>query len=214
MRALAALALALGLLAGAPPVAAEVAIPPLRARVTDLTATLDDAQRQSLEQALAAFEARKGAQIAVLVVPSTQPETIEQYAVRVEESWKLGRKGVDDGVLLVVAKDDRRLRIEVGYGLEGTIPDVVAKRVIEEDIAPRFKQGDFYGGIRAGTERLMRLVDGESLVVEEFQLTSGGYLAVARVAAGGTFQPQLFPGLQINLANLLGEPVGFADAGE
>ena len=163
MRALAALALVLGLLAGALPAAAEVAVPPLRARVTDLTGTLDDAQRQSLEQSLAAFEARKGAQIAVLVVPTTQPETIEQYAVRVEESWKLGRKGVDDGVLLVVAKDDRRLRIEVGYGLEGAIPDAVAKRVIEEDIAPRFKQGDFHGGIRAGTDRLMRLVDGESL---------------------------------------------------
>ena len=163
MRALAGLVLALGLLAGAPPVAAEVAVPPLRARVTDLTATLDDAQRQSLEQALAAFEARKGAQLAVLIVPSTQPETIEQYAVRVQERWKLGRKGVDDGVLLVVAKDDRRLRIEVGYGLEGIIPDAVAKRVIEEDIAPRFRQGDFHGGIRAGTERLMRLIDGEPL---------------------------------------------------
>ena len=161
-------ALAIGLAAllvslVAPPAAADVAVPPLRARVTDLTRTLDDAQRQALEHTLAEFEARKGAQIAVLVVPTTQPETIEQYAVRVEEAWKLGRRKVDDGVLLVVAKDDRRLRIEVGYGLEGAIPDAVAKRVIEEDIAPRFKQGDFYGGIRAGTDRLMRLVEGEKL---------------------------------------------------
>jgi uncharacterized protein len=97
------------------------------------------------------------------MVPTTQPETIEQYAVRVEEAWKLGRKGVDDSLLLVIAKNDRKLHIEVGYGLEGVVPDAVAKRVIEDDIAPRFKQGDFYGGIRAGMDRLMRLVEGEKL---------------------------------------------------
>src|SRR5256885_11553385 len=100
-------------------------IPPLKARVTDLTGTLNDPQRSALEQTLAEFEARKGAQIAVLLVPTTQPETIEQYAVRVFESWKLGRKGVDDGALLVIAKNDRKLHIEVGYGLEGILPDAV-----------------------------------------------------------------------------------------
>ena len=142
---------------------ALVAVPPLQSRVTDLTGTLDGQQRGALEQTLAEFEARKGAQLAVLIVPSTQPETVEQYAVRVQESWKLGRKGVDDGVLLLVAKDDRRLKIEVGYGLEGVLPDAAAKRIIEDDITPRFKQGDFYGGIRAGTERIMRTVDGEPL---------------------------------------------------
>jgi len=143
--------------------AAQVAIPPLHSSVTDLTGTLDAQQRGALEQTLAEFEARKGAQIAVLIVPTTQPETVEQYAVRVEESWKLGRKGVDDSVLLLIAKDDRKIRLEVGYGLEGVLPDAAAKRIIEDDITPRFKQGDFYGGIRAGTDRAMRAIEGEPL---------------------------------------------------
>ena len=143
--------------------AAEVPIPPLKQRVTDLTGTLSAEQQQALESTLAAFEARKGSQVAVLMVPSTQPETVEQYAVRVEEAWKLGRKGVDDGVLLVVAKNDRKLHIEVGYGLEGVLPDAVAKRIIEEDIVPRFKQGDFYGGVRAGTDHILKVIEGEPL---------------------------------------------------
>jgi uncharacterized protein len=138
-------------------------IPPLKARVTDLTGTLNAQQKSALEQTLAEFEARKGAQIAVLMVPTTQPETIEQYAVRVQEAWKLGRKSVDDGVLLVVAKNDRKLKIEVGYGLEGILPDAIAKRIIEDDILPRFRDGDFYGGIRAGVDRIMRVVEGEKL---------------------------------------------------
>jgi uncharacterized protein len=142
---------------------ALVAVPPLKSRVTDLTNTLNQNQRSVLEQTLAEFEARKGSQIAVLLVPTTQPEPIEQFAVRVEEAWKLGRKGVDDSVLLVIAKDDRKLKIETGYGLEGALPDVAAKRIIEEDITPRFKQGDFYGGIRAGVDRIMRTIEGEPL---------------------------------------------------
>ncbi|MBV9190060.1 MAG: YgcG family protein [Betaproteobacteria bacterium] len=143
--------------------AAAADIPPLKARVTDVTGTLNAQQSTALEQTLTEFEARKGAQIAVLLVPTSQPETIEQYSVRVFESWKLGRKGVDDGVLLVIAKNDRKLHIEVGYGLEGILPDAIAKRIIEDDIVPRFKQGDFYGGIRAGTDRIMRVVEGEKL---------------------------------------------------
>lgn len=142
---------------------ADVAVPPLKARVTDLTGTLSAQQLATIEQNLAAFEKRKGSQIAVLIVPTTQPEAVEQYAVRVEEQWKLGRKGTDDGVLLLIAKDDRRLRIEVGYGLEGVLPDSIAKRIIEDDITPRFKQGDFYGGISAGVDRLIRKIDGEPL---------------------------------------------------
>jgi len=147
------------------PVLALVAadIPPLKSRVTDLTNTLNEQQRAALEQTLAEFEARKGAQIAVLMVPTTQPETIEQYAVRVQEAWQLGRKGVDDGVVLVVAKNDRKLHFEVGYGLEGILPDAIAKRIIENDVVPRFKEGDFYGGIRAGVDRIMRIVEGEKL---------------------------------------------------
>nr|WP_232019216.1 TPM domain-containing protein [Sulfuritortus calidifontis] len=158
-RALAALALALFTCTAA----AEVAVPPLNARVIDLTGTLSAEQRGAIERKLAALETAKGSQIAVLVLPTTQPETIEQYGIRVAETWKLGRKGIDDGALLLVAKDDRALRIEVGYGLEGVIPDAVAKRVIEEIILPRFKQGDFAGGIDAGVDALIGLVQGEPL---------------------------------------------------
>lgn len=142
---------------------AEVAVPPLGARVTDLTKTLTPSQRDALEHELHQFENRKGSQIAVLIVPTTAPESIEGYSLRVAEAWKLGRKGVDDGVLLLVAQEDRALRIEVGYGLEGVIPDAVAKRVVSDVIVPYFKQGDFYGGIDAGVSRLMRLIDGEPL---------------------------------------------------
>ena len=158
------------------PAAADVAVPPLKARVTDLTATLSSQQQAALEQTLAAFEARKGSQIAVLLVPTTQPETVDQYAVRVEETWKLGRKGIDDGVLLVVAKNDRKLRIEVGYGLEGALNDATAKRIIEEEITPRFKQGDFNGGIRAGVSRIIRVIDGEPLPPPKSRKQRGGGL--------------------------------------
>lgn len=142
---------------------ADVAVPPLTARVTDLTATLSSQQKAALEETLRAFEARKGSQVAVLLVPTTQPEAVEQYSIRVFDQWKLGRKGIDDGVLLVVAKNDRKLRIEVGYGLEGVLNDATAKRIVEEDIVPRFKQGDFSGGINAGIERIIKVIDGEPL---------------------------------------------------
>lgn len=142
---------------------AEVAVPALKSRVTDLTGTLSAEQKGSLEQRLAAFEAKKGSQIAVLMLPTTRPEEIEQYSIRVAEAWKIGRKGTDDGVILIFAKDDRRLRIEVGYGLEGAIPDATAKRVISETITPRLKAGDFYGGVSAGVEQLIKLVEGEKL---------------------------------------------------
>lgn len=139
--------------------AAPVAIPALGARVTDLTQTLDAGQRAQLESQLAGLEQRKGAQIAVLLIPSIGEESIEDYAVRAFEQWKLGRKGVDDGVLLVIAKNDRTLRIEVGYGLEGTITDVQAGRIIREQIVPHFQSGDFAGGIQAGVGSLIALVE-------------------------------------------------------
>jgi len=151
------------LLAGFALAADEVAVPPLKARVTDLTGTLTAAQIQTLEGRLRDFERSKGSQIAVLLLPSTQPETIEQYSIRVAESWKIGRAKADDGVILVVAKADRKLRIEVGYGLEGAIPDAVAKRIVSEVITPRFRENDFYGGIDAGTGALMKLIEGELL---------------------------------------------------
>ena len=145
------------------PAQAEVPVPPLKNRVTDLTRTLTPNQTDTLEQLLKSLEARKGSQVALLMLPTTRPETIEQYSMRVVEAWKLGRKGIDDGVLLLVAKDDRTLRIEVGYGLEGVMPDATANRIIDEIIAPFFKQGDFYGGLQAGLTRMVRVVEGEPL---------------------------------------------------
>lgn len=142
---------------------AEVAVPPLTARVTDQTATLTAEQASALEQTLRAFEALKGSQIAVLMVPTTAPETIEQYSLRVVEQWKLGRQNVDDGALLIIAKDDRTLRIEVGYGLEGALNDATSKRIVSEVITPYFRQGDFYGGISAGIGQMIRVIDGEAL---------------------------------------------------
>lgn len=142
---------------------AEVAVPALQARVTDLTGTLTAEQTAALEQQLAQFEAREGSQIAVLMVPTTQPEAIEQYGIRVVEQWQLGRKGVDDGVLLLIAKEDRALRIEVGYGLEGALPDAVAKRIIAETIVPRFQAGDFHGGVVAGVLQIQSVIEGEPL---------------------------------------------------
>ncbi len=97
------------------------------------------------------------------MVPTTQPEAIEQYSIRVVEKWKLGRKGADDGALLIIAKDDRTMRIEVGYGLEGVLTDAMSKRIISDDIVPNFRQGDFYGGVTVGVERIMAVINGEQL---------------------------------------------------
>ncbi len=154
------LALALGwsCIAGA-----QVAVPPLTGWVVDQTGTLNAGQTAALEQTLQAFETRKGSQVAVLIVPTAAPETIEQYALRVAEIWKLGRKKVDDGAVLVIAMTDRALRIEVGYGLEGALTDATSKRIISEVMTPRFRKGDFYGGITAGVDEIIRIIDGEPL---------------------------------------------------
>ncbi|TFV74206.1 YgcG family protein [Bradyrhizobium frederickii] len=151
------------LLALAFPASADVAVPQLTGRVVDQTGTLSSADIASLSQKLQDFEARKGSQIAVLIVPTTQPETIEQFSIRVADAWKIGRKKVDDGAILVVAKNDRHLRIEVGYGLEGVLTDVTSRRIIDEDISPKFRSGDFAAGIGAGVDRMMRVIDGEPL---------------------------------------------------
>ncbi len=147
--------------------AADVAVPPLSGRVVDQTGTLSSGDIASLTQTLKSLEARKGSQVAVLIVPTTEPETIEQYSIRVAEAWKIGRKKIDDGALLVVAKNDRHLRIEVGYGLEGSLTDATTKRIIDEDITPKFKAGDFAGGITAGVNRMIRVIDGEQLPAPE-----------------------------------------------
>lgn len=167
VRAAAGLLLWLGVALGGA-AQALLPVPPLGGRVVDLTGTLVATQRQALEAELEALERRKGAQLAILIVATTQPEAIEQFSLRVVEDWKLGRgevdgRRVDDGVLLLVAKDDRRVRIEVGYGLEGAIPDAYARRIIAETIAPRFRQGDFAGGLQAAVADLATLIDGESL---------------------------------------------------
>ncbi len=151
------------LVMGATAADAQAPLPPLQSRVTDLTGTLTAQQRAALEQKLAAFEARKGAELAVLVVECTAPEDIAQYGVRLMESWKLGRKGIDDGAALIVATKDRALRIEVQYGLEGVLTDATANRIIDETIVPRFRQGDYFAGIDAGIDQMIRVVDGEAL---------------------------------------------------
>jgi uncharacterized protein len=139
-------------------------VPPLEARVTDQTGTLTPAQQAGLEQKLADFEQRKGTQVALLIVPTTAPESIEQYSFRVADTWKLGRGGtIDDGVLLLVALQDRALRIEVGEGLEGVLPDAIARRIIDDTIKPLFRQRDIHGGISAGLDRIIQVVDGEPL---------------------------------------------------
>ncbi|HNP19292.1 MAG TPA: YgcG family protein [Fulvivirga sp.] len=138
-------------------------IPELWARVTDETNTLNTNEKQALENYLQSLEQEKGSQVAVLIVATTEPEPIEDYAIRVAEKWKLGRKGVDDGVLLLIAKDDRRLRIEVGYGLEGAITDAQSRRIIEDYITPNFKQGNFVGGINEGVAAIAKLIVGEEL---------------------------------------------------
>ncbi|MFM1887234.1 MAG: hypothetical protein RL026_2391 [Pseudomonadota bacterium] len=138
-------------------------VPALESRVTDETGTLTAAEQATLEQQLLEFEQRKGAQLAVLIVPTTAPEAIEQFSIRVVEAWRLGREASDDGVLLLVAKDDRDMRIEVGRGLEGALTDATSRRIIDEIIAPLFREGDYAGGVQAGLQRIMKVVEGEPL---------------------------------------------------
>jgi uncharacterized protein len=153
---------------------ALVAVPALTAPVTDLTGTLTPDQVAALDAKLRAFAQARGSQVAVLVVPTTRPEEIEQYSMRVVEQWQIGRRKVDDGVLVLVARDDRRVRIEVGYGLEGALPDATANRIITQDIVPSFKRGDYYGGINTGVDRIMRVIEGEPLPQPELSPPAAG----------------------------------------
>lgn len=138
-------------------------IPPLTSPVVDITGTLNAGEIAQLEQQARALQQRKGSQLQILIVPTTRPDTIEQYAQRVFDEWKLGRSNVDDGVLLLVAKDDREVRIQPGYGLEGAIPDITAGRIVQEYLVPKFRAGDFAGGIGDASAQLVRLIDGEAL---------------------------------------------------
>jgi uncharacterized protein len=185
--------LAAWLLAAAAPLGAQAlqAIPKLEARVTDLTGTLTASEQAELEQQLAAFEARKGAQIAVLVVATTQPEDIDQYSIRVVEAWKLGRTKTDDGVLVLLAKDDHTTRIEVGQGLEGALTDAAANRIKDEIMFPLFRQGQFYAGLNAGVAQIIKIVDGEALPPPDSDWQKG--------AGGNLFRmlPALFIGFMV-----------------
>jgi uncharacterized protein len=151
-------------------------VPALRARVTDEIGMLTPDQRQKLEGVLADYEAKTGSQIAVLLISSTEPEAIEQYSIRVADEWKLGRKGVDDGVLLVVAKDNpkalRRLRIEAGRGVQGVLTDAQSKRILEDTIAPHFRQQDWYGGLVAGVGAIATLLNEEKFPAPQAQPTA------------------------------------------
>ena len=140
---------------------ALIAVPPLQGHLTDLTKTLNAEQALAIEQSLTAYENRKGTQIAILILPSTGPEPIEPFSIRVAEKWKIGRKRQDNGVILVIAKSDRAVRIEVGYGLEGVLTDLHSQRIISDTILPHFKQNDFYGGITTGIADIIRRIDGE-----------------------------------------------------
>jgi len=192
--------------------AADVAVPPLTGRVVDLTGTLTSGDIAALNQKLKDLETRKGSQVAVLIVPTTQPETIEQFSIRVADAWKIGRKKIDDGALMVVAKNDRHLRVEVGYGLEGSLTDVTTKRIIDEEITPRFRAGDFAGGISAGIERMIKVIDGEPLPAPQPpQWQDTGVLDESDL-----FNPVVLFGLFIVgafLRTLLGRLVGAAATG-
>ncbi len=143
--------------------AREVPVPELTGRVVDKTGLLTPPQRQGLEARLNSLEASKGAQVAVLLVPTTGDETVEQFALKVAERWKLGREAVDDGILFLVALEDRAIRIEVGYGLEGAVSDAISKRIIAEIVTPHFREGNYFAGIDAGVESLVRVIEGEPL---------------------------------------------------
>ena len=168
-------------------VESQIKVPQLVGHVIDKTGTLDTNQQQVLEQRLRTFELEKGSQLAVLIVPEIGHEPIEQFSLRVAEQWKLGRKKIDDGAILVIAKNERRLRIEVGYGLEGVLNDAVSKRIIDEIIVPAFQRGDFYGGIDAGVETMVHVIGGESLPEpaskDSWQLSGPGLLPLIFFAA-------------------------------
>lgn len=171
------LALAWGLLLTLSLAQAQLSIPALTAHVVDTTDTLDAGQLQQLERKLMSFEQSRGTQIVVLLVPTTQPEDIASYANRVANSWKIGRRDIGDGVLLIVAKNDRKVRIEVAKTLEGAIPDLAAKRIIDQAITPRFKQGNFMGGLDTAADQLMARISGEALPVPvgESSTTKAGF---------------------------------------
>ena len=198
------------LLSFAFPASADVAVPQLTGRVVDRTGTLSSSDVAALSQKLSDFETRKGSQIAVLIVPTTDPETIDQFSIRVAEAWKIGRKKVDDGAILVVAKNDHHVRVEVGYGLEGALTDVTSRRIIDEVITPKFREGDFAGGISAGIDRMMRVVDGEPLPVPSRSVNFGNLENLGPIIPVTLFASFIIGGF---LRTLLGQLLGSVATG-
>lgn len=178
LRSIAGLALlALCLLSSGAHAQGLLPVPALSARVIDQTGTLDAAQTQALEAKLAAFEQQKGSQLVMLMVPTTEPEDIASYANRVANDWKIGRRAVGDGVLLIVAKNDRKMRIEVAKTLEGAVPDIAAAQIIDNAMKPRFRDNDFAGGLNAAADQLIARISGEALpeVERRNDARSGGF---------------------------------------
>ncbi|WP_426611110.1 TPM domain-containing protein [Bradyrhizobium sp. McL0616] len=190
--------------------AADVAVPQLTGRVVDQTGTLSSNDVAALSQKLRDYETRKGSQIAVLIVPTTDPESIEQFSIRVADAWKIGRKKVDDGAILVVAKNDHHLRIEVGYGLEGALTDVTSRRIIDEVMTPKFREGDFAGGISAGIDRMISVVDGEPLPVPSRSVNFGNLDDIGPILPVALFGSLIIGGF---LRTLLGRLLGSVATG-
>jgi uncharacterized protein len=189
-------------------------VPQLTGRVVDQTGTLSSSDIGVLNAKLQAFETRKGSQIVVLIVPTTEPETIEQFSIRVAEAWKIGRKKIDDGAILVVAKNDRHLRIEVGYGLEGILTDVTSRRIIDEIITPKFRSGDFAGGISAGVDRMISVIDGEPLPTPSRTVNFGNWDDLETLFYFVLFGPLVVGGfLRAMLGRLLGSAATGAAVG-
>jgi uncharacterized protein len=181
-------------------------VPPLRARVTDLAGMLPPGSAQTLEERLAGFERETGHQIAVLTIPSLEGDAIEDFGIRVADAWKIGQKGFDNGAILIIAQKERKLRIEVGYGLEGVLPDAIASRIIREVIVPRFRDGDFSGGIVAGVNAILQVTKGEPLPqaarrANRQRAAQGGSLATVLVITAmlalfiGMTQRRMFGGI-------------------
>lgn len=177
----------------------QIPIPKLAHRVTDLTSTLSEEEVSNLESKLKDFEKRKGSQVVLVIIPTTGEETIEQYSIRLAEDWKIGRKGTADGVIFLIAKDDRKMRFEIGRGLEGAIPDVVSKRIQLEYVRPLFKEGKYFDGIDQGIEKILGLIDGEQLP----EPSSTSYESSSTEAEDDNF------GLYIGALVVIGIVVGF-----
>lgn len=199
-----------------------VDVPPLQSAVTDLTQTLSGEEQAALNQKLSQFSQQTGSQVAVLLLPTTQPEDIAQFGIRLADAWKIGREKQDDGVIIIVAKNDRKMRIEVGYGLEGAIPDAIAKRIISEQMSPAFKQGQFYQGLNLATDTVIKLIQGEQLPApakQTRQATTDDWMAMlpilmfAAIIGGAILKGMLgdFPGSLVT-GGLLGGLAGWLGA--